>query len=70
MLGPYFKVMDLIVYLGLEIARLNLKFELGLPNKTSIQLVQYSTKGQQFIVVWSVSFYLLSLYLLYVIQVQ
>ena len=39
MFGPYFKVMDLIVYLGLEIARLNLKFELGLPNKTSIQLV-------------------------------
>ena len=43
MLGPYFKVRDLIVNIGLEIAMLNLKFELGLPNKTSIQLVQYST---------------------------
>ena len=39
MFGPYFKVMDLIVYLGLEIAMLDLKFELGLSNKTSIQLV-------------------------------
>ena len=39
MLGPYFKVRDLIVNLGLEIAMLNLKFELGLPNKISIQLV-------------------------------